>query len=197
MVKDIKKLAEEANTTITEVEESVLMASINNWVMNVTSIIQISEDLWYLVQSDIDKWAFQIQRMLANELDQYKGKGDKYVDDNIQKIQELYIEEEKKEEKGVVENEKVILVRPYKVSSMTLSSTRTSFIMDEVKNLLKYMKFVKTPSQTRIFRPLPYYQSLKSRGKQDPTFWKEVVTAFLDQKYNIETSRNRYQIPMF
>ena len=30
MVKDIKKLAEEANTTITEVEESVLMASINN-----------------------------------------------------------------------------------------------------------------------------------------------------------------------
>ena len=135
--------------------------------------------------------------MLANELDQYKGKGDKYVDDNIQKIQELYIEEEKKEEKGVVENEKVILVRPYKVSSMTLSSTRTSFIMDEVKNLLKYMKFVKTPSQTRIFRPLPYYQSLKSRGKQDPTFWKEVVTAFLDQKYNIETSRNRYQIPMF
>jgi len=30
MVKDIKKLAEEANTMITEVEDSVLMASINN-----------------------------------------------------------------------------------------------------------------------------------------------------------------------
>ena len=30
LVKDIKKLAEEANTTITEVEGSVLMASINN-----------------------------------------------------------------------------------------------------------------------------------------------------------------------
>jgi len=29
-IKNIKKLAEEANTTITEVEESVLMASINN-----------------------------------------------------------------------------------------------------------------------------------------------------------------------
>jgi len=30
MVKDIKKLAEEANTTITKIEKSVLMASINN-----------------------------------------------------------------------------------------------------------------------------------------------------------------------
>jgi len=30
LVKDIKKLAKEANTTITEVEGSVLMASINN-----------------------------------------------------------------------------------------------------------------------------------------------------------------------
>ena len=79
------------------------------------------------------------------------------MDDNIQEIQELYIEEEKKEEKGVVEREEVILVRPYEVSSTPLSSSGTSFIMDEVENLLKYMKFVKTLSQTRIFRPPPYY----------------------------------------
>ena len=119
------------------------------------------------------------------------------MDDNIQEIQELYGEEEKKEEKGVVENKEVILVRPYEVSSTTSSSSKTSFITDEVKNLLKYMKFVKTPLQTRIFRLPPYYQSLKSRGKQDPAFWKEVAMALLDQKHNIETSRNGYQIPMF
>ena len=59
------------------------------------------------------------------------------------------------------------------------------------------MKFAKILSQTRIFRPLPYYQSLKSKGEQDPTFWKEVATAFLDQKHNIEISRNGYQIYMF
>ena len=135
--------------------------------------------------------------MLADELDQYKGKGNKYVDDNIQEIQGLYIKEEKKEEKGVVENEEVILVRPYKISSTTSSSSGISFIMDKVKNLLKYMKFMKTLSQTRIFRPPPYYQSLKSRGEQDPIFWKEVATAFLDKKHNTETSRNRCQIPMF
>jgi len=107
------------------------------------------------------------------------------------------VKEEKKEEKGVVESEEVILVRLYEVSSTISSSSGTSFITDKVENLLKYMKFMKTPSQTRIFRPLPYYQSLKSRGEQDPIFWKEVTTAFLDKKCNTETSRNGYQIPMF
>jgi len=82
----------------------------------------------------------------------------------------LYIEEGNKEEKGIIEDKEVILVKPYEVSTTTSSLSRTSFIMDEVKNLLKYMKFVRTPSQTRIFRPSPHYQSLKSRGEQDPTF---------------------------
>ena len=144
LVKDIKKLAEEANTTMTEVEGSVLTASINNQVMNTTNITQISENLRYIVQSNMDKWAFQVQRMLADELDQYKGKGNEYVDDNIWEIQELYIEEEKKEEKGGVESEEVILVRPYEISSTTSSSSRTSFITDKVENLLKYIKFIKT-----------------------------------------------------
>jgi len=55
MVKDIKKLVEEANTAITEVEGSILTASINNRITNATNIAQILEDLRYLVQSNIDK----------------------------------------------------------------------------------------------------------------------------------------------
>jgi len=190
-------LAEEMNTMLMEMEGTVLTASINNWVMNVMNITQISEDLWYLVQSDMDKQAFQVQRMLANELDYYKGKDNDYVDSNIKEIQELYMEEEKKEDKGIVENEEVILVRPYEGSSTTTSSSTTSFITDKVENLTKYMKFMKTPSQTRIFRPPPYYQSLKSRGEQDPEFWKEVAMAFVDRKRNTDTSRNGCQIPMY
>jgi len=151
MTKDIKRLAEETNTILTEIEGTVLTTSISNRVMNTTNITQISEDLWYLVQSDMNKQAFQVQRMLANELDRYKEKGNSYVDSIIKEIQELYMEEEKKEEKRTVEDEEVILVHPYEVSSTTLSSSITSFITDEIKNLIKYMKFVKTPSQTRIF----------------------------------------------
>jgi len=197
MAKDIKKLVEETNMILTEIEGTVLATSINNRVINATNITQISEDLRQLVQSDMDDRAFQVQRMLADELDRYKGKGNDYVDDNIKEIQELYMEKEKKEDKGTIENEEVILIRPYKVSSTTTPLSKISFITDKVENLTKYMKFVKTPSQTRIFRPLPYYQSLKSRGEQDPTFWKEVATVFLDKKQNTDISRNRYQIPIY
>ena len=118
------------------------MASVNNQTMNAMNIIQIAEDLRYLVQSDMDKWAFQVQRMLADKLNHYKGKGNNYVKANIKEIQELYMAEEvKKEDKGTIENKEVILVRPYEVS-MTTSSSTTSFITDKVENLLKHMKFI-------------------------------------------------------
>jgi len=107
--------------------------------------------------------------MLADELDYYKGRGNDYVDTNIKKIQELYIREENREENGKVEDEEVILIKPYEVS-MTTSSSTTSFITDEVNNLVKYMKFMKTLSQTRIFRPPPHYQALRSRGENNPIF---------------------------
>ena len=58
----------------------------------------------------MDKRAFQVQRMLADKLDHYKGKDNNYVDSNIKEIQELEIIEEIKEEKRVVGNENVILV---------------------------------------------------------------------------------------
>jgi len=51
------------------------------------------------------------------------------------------------------------------------------------------MKFVKTPTQIRIFQPPPHYQLLHSRGEQDPDFWKEVATALVNTKNNMETSR--------
>ena len=79
----MKKLAEETSTTVTEMEETILMASINNWTTNAMNIIQMAEDLQYLIQSDMDDRVFQIQRMLADKLDQYKGKGNRYMDNNI------------------------------------------------------------------------------------------------------------------
>ena len=136
--------------------------------MNTTNILEISEDLQYLIQSKIEDWVFQIQRMLADELDIYKEKRNQYMDNNIQKIQELYKnkEQEKKLNKGRVEDEKVILIKPYKVLELT-SLSKSSFINNEVENLMKYMKFIQSPTQTRIFRPLSHYQSLQSREEQD------------------------------
>ena len=45
MVKNTKRIAEEAKTTITEIEEFILTASINNRTTNVTNITQISKNL--------------------------------------------------------------------------------------------------------------------------------------------------------
>ena len=55
MVKDIKRVAEEANIMITEIEGSILMASINNRVTNTTNIMQMLEDLQYIVQNNMDE----------------------------------------------------------------------------------------------------------------------------------------------
>ena len=60
VMKDMKKLAEEVGTTITEMEGGILAASINNRTMNVTDITQMAEDLRYLLQSDMDDRVFQI-----------------------------------------------------------------------------------------------------------------------------------------
>jgi len=54
MVKNMKKIAEVANTTVMEIEGSILMASITNQTINATNILEISENLRYLIQSDIE-----------------------------------------------------------------------------------------------------------------------------------------------
>ena len=53
------------------------------------------------------------------------------------------MDKERGKEKGKVEDEEVILIKPYEVSTaMTSSISQTSFITKEVENLSKYMKFV-------------------------------------------------------
>ena len=167
--------------------------------MKTTNILGISEDLQYLIQSNMEDWVFQIQRMLADELNVYRGQENQYIEDNIQEIQELYKNEEHKIEskQEEVKEEKVILIKPYKISESTSSMTKSSFIHDEINNLIKYMKFIQSPMQTRPFKLLPHYQSLQSRGEQDLEFWKEVATALVDDNYNTKTSRDGYPITMF
>jgi len=67
------KIAGETNTTITEMEKTILKASINNRTTNTTNILGISENQQYLVQSNMEDRVYQIQRMLANKLDAYSG----------------------------------------------------------------------------------------------------------------------------
>ena len=116
------KMAEEANTTITKIEGKILKVSINNRIMNTTNIVRILEDLRNLIQCNMENWMYQIQRMLADKLDAYKGKCNKYVEDNINEIQKLYKEKEDKRNQGVIKKNEVILIKPYEVSSSSISN---------------------------------------------------------------------------
>jgi len=109
-IQDIMKITKETNTTIMEMKETILKASINNRTTNAINILGISEDLKYLIQSNIEDWVYQIQRRLADELDGYSGRGNQYVNDNIKKVQELYkdIEQKKESSKGRVEDKEDI-----------------------------------------------------------------------------------------
>ena len=137
------KIARELNTAIMEMEKTILKASINNRITNTTNILGISEDLRYLIQSNMKDQIYQIQRMLANELDMYSRRGNQYVDNNIKEIQELYKNMEQKKElrEERVEDKEVILIKPYEVFFL-LSTTKLSFIDNNVNNLIKYIKFI-------------------------------------------------------
>ena len=89
------------------------------------------------------------------------------MDDNIQEIQELYKDKEQKRElkEGRVEDKEVILIKPYKKLTTTSKMTKLSFIHEEIKNLEQCMKFIHSPTQTRLFKPLPHYQLLCSKGE--------------------------------
>ena len=80
--------------------------------------------------------------MLADELDAYKERGNKYVENNIKEIQELYKVEKDKRNQGVIKEDEVIPIKPYEVATSVSVTTKSSFIDNEIENLLKYMKFI-------------------------------------------------------
>jgi len=53
-VKNMMEIVAETNMTITEIEDTILKVSINNWVINATNITGVSEDLRYLIQSNME-----------------------------------------------------------------------------------------------------------------------------------------------
>ena len=61
--------------------------------------------------------------MLVNKLDAYKERENKYVDNNIWEIQDLYKDKEIKKEEERIEDEEVILIKPYEISKLTSSTT--------------------------------------------------------------------------
>jgi len=80
------KLAEEANIQIVEIKSTILQVSNNYRIYTTRDIFSITEDLWNIVQSNIEDQAYHIQKLLANELDSCKEKGNNYAKEYIKEI---------------------------------------------------------------------------------------------------------------
>jgi len=69
--------------------------------------------------------AYQVQYMLADELDAYSRQGNHYMNDNTKEIQELYKDRDqmKNTNQEQVEDKEVILIKPYEISFFSLLIT--------------------------------------------------------------------------
>ena len=84
-------------------------------------------------------------------MDWYKKRGNSYMDENIWEIQDLYMDKEQQgKDKEKIKEEEVILIKSYEVLESIFTKS-SSFIDKEINNLIKYMKFIKSSTQTRIF----------------------------------------------
>jgi len=110
--------------------------------------------------------AYHIQKLLADELDKYKEKGNDYEKGHIKKIQDTYkqediiIKEQDTKGKQQIQDKEVLLYKPYKVDLSKPKTPEPTFVQNKITNLEKYMKFMQVPIQTTPFYPPPHYKSL-------------------------------------
>ena len=79
-LQNIMKLAEEVNIQIAEIKSTILQASDNHQTQIAGDIFNITKDLQNIVQSNIENQAYHIQKLLADELDECKGKENDYTE---------------------------------------------------------------------------------------------------------------------
>ena len=89
-LQNIIKLAEVANVQLAEMETNILQASDIYKTQITGDIFSILEELWSIIQGDMETQAYHIQVLLANELNRCKGRGNTYTDNHIKEIQDAY-----------------------------------------------------------------------------------------------------------
>ena len=138
-------MAEEANTQIAEIEMTILQASNNYRMQIVEDIFSISEDLWNIIQSNMENQAYHIQMLLVDKLDNCKGKENMYADRQIKEIQDTHKQKDQEMKKLVVNNKgkqlvqdkEVFLYKPYNISPFRPKTSEPMFIQNKIDNLDK------------------------------------------------------------
>ena len=86
------------------------------------------------MQSDMENQVYHIQWLLADKLDNYKEKGNKYTDRHIKEIQDTYkqedivMKEQDNKVKQKIQDEEVFLYKSYKVDLLRPKTPKLIFI---------------------------------------------------------------------
>ena len=108
---------------------------------------------------------------MVDKLDNCKGKENDYAEKHMKEIQNAYKQEDMEMKeletkvKQWIQDEEVLLYKPYKVDSLKPKTSEPRVIQDKIDNLDKYMKYMQSPVQTIPFYPPPHYKSLKYQGE--------------------------------
>ena len=112
---------------------------------------------------------YHIQALLVDELDNYKGKENKYAEAYIKEIQDAYKWDDLEmkilqiidKEKQQVQDKKVFFYKPYNINESRLKTPKLTFIQDEINKLEKYMKYMQAPIKTILIYLLPHYKTIQ------------------------------------
>ena len=124
-LQNIIKLAKVANTQLAEIKITILQANDGYRVYMARDIFSILEDLWNIIQENMENQIHYIQALLANKLNKYKGKGNSQADNHIRIIQNTYQDIHynvpqtmiinRREQKENRIQEEVFLYKPYNI----------------------------------------------------------------------------------
>jgi len=86
----------------------------------------------------------------------------------------------KKQREDIVQDEEVLLYKPYNISSSSLSSSKIlsldgQMLQDKINNLEKALKTLQSSVKTIPLTPPSHYKTIQTNGEKNRTYWNNIA----------------------
>ena len=216
------RIADIINNTMADAETGTLLAG-EGYCMNIaTQFYEVAEMLRFILYDALPQWFHSIQCNLVNELITCQGQEQLAIDNHIQGLQELFAHTNQflsipkvisrippKENK--TEEEEVILICPSSPlsddKSTTVSSNDESMIsatenpnnqiIEEINNLIAFLKQFKAPNNVVCFLPPAGYCTISRNRENSSRYWNWIIKELIKSKQNSETVWREFKILLY